>query len=199
MLIVVAHSMKKLLTILLLSLASCRSGQEELTISTIYPSSEIIDISGITNYSNLIKELETYDCTAQHNLLKFKDNYIPVQLGIYCLKGGNFVDFKERNFLRINDSTDFSQLSIENFILNNGNDPDLSESPYKAIIAINFSDSAKTANVIAKMTTVNKAYLAIWTRQAKIHFDKHLIELSDNELEELTMHMYPYRTTVLAP
>ncbi|WKV11804.1 hypothetical protein [Marivirga harenae] len=191
--------MKNLLTILLLTFASCNSGQKELSIKRVFPSTEIIEIAKFRDYSELIKKLKTFDCIEAQKLLKFQDHFIPVHLSIYCLNGGNFVDIKERNVFKVNESSEFSQKDVEDFILNNGRNIELSESPTNAIIAMNFSINTKINEIVSKMSTVNMAYQAIWTRQAQIRFEKNPAELSNGEIEKLTSQFYPYQTAIIPP
>lgn len=159
--------MRKIASILFFLTISCQSGHKEMVIQDFFSEAEIIDVSQMRTYEELIERLKTYECNSDHKILKLNDSFIPVHLGIYCLKGGNFADFKERNILQLGDNTEFTSDYIEEFILNNGRNPELSDSPNKVIIALTFSNNFSIDSIFSKMIQVNKVYQSIWRKHAK--------------------------------
>lgn len=123
---------------------------------------------------------------------------------------------KERNLLKIlvnaqgmvlmgtdeQEPTPVSQVKqkVKNFITNRGEDPNLSESPDKAIVSIKTQREAQYRVYIDMLDEVVGAYAELRDQAAQAQFGKSYEQLEDDsEEQEQIQDMYPKKISIAEP
>lgn len=120
---------------------------------------------------------------------------------------------KERNLLNIlvnaqgmvlmdDEPTDISQVkqNIKDFVTNNGEDPDLSESPDKAIVSIKTARQTPYRTYINMLDEVMGAYAELRNQAAQAQFGRNYNELEDDSEQQQTIKdMYPKKISIAEP
>ncbi len=120
---------------------------------------------------------------------------------------------KERNLLNIlvnaqgmvlmdDEPTDISQVkqNIKDFVTNNGEDPDLSESPDKAIVSIKTARQTPYRTYINMLDEVMGAYAELRNQAAQTQFGVNYGELEDDSEDQQTVKdMYPKKISIAEP
>lgn len=120
---------------------------------------------------------------------------------------------KERNLLNIlvnaqgmvlmdDEPTDISQVkqNIKDFVTNNGEDPDLSESPDKAIVSIKTARQTPYRTYINMLDEVMGAYAELRNQAAQAQFGRNYSELEDDSEQQQTIKdMYPKKISIAEP
>lgn len=120
---------------------------------------------------------------------------------------------KERNLLNIlvnaqgmvlmdDEPTDISQVKqeIKDFVTNNGEDPNLSESPDKAIVSIKTARQTPYRTYINMLDEVMGAYAELRNQAAQAQFGRNYGELEeDSEQQQTVKDMYPKKISIAEP
>ncbi len=120
---------------------------------------------------------------------------------------------KERNLLNIlvnaqgmvlmdDEPTDISQVKqkVKDFVTNNGEDPNLSESPDKAIVSIKTARQTPYRTYINMLDEVMGAYAELRNQAAQAQFGRSYGQLEeDSEQQQTVKDMYPKKISIAEP
>lgn len=120
---------------------------------------------------------------------------------------------KERNLLNIlvnaqgmvlmdDEATDISQVKqkIKDFVTNNGEDPNLSESPDKAIVSIKTARQTPYRTYINMLDEVMGAYAELRNQAAQAQFGRNYGQLEeDSEQQQAIKDLYPKKISIAEP
>ncbi len=120
---------------------------------------------------------------------------------------------KERNLLNIlvnaqgmvlmdDEPTDISQVkqNVKDFVTNNGEDPNLSESPDKAIVSIKTARQTPYRTYINMLDEVMGAYAELRNQAAQAQFGQNYSQLEeDSEQQQTVKDMYPKKISIAEP
>lgn len=120
---------------------------------------------------------------------------------------------KERNLLNIlvnaqgmvlmdDEPTDISQVKqeVKDFVTNNGEDPNLSESPDKAIVSIKTARQTPYRTYINMLDEVMGAYAELRNQAAQAQYGRNYDQLEeDSERQQTIKDMYPKKISIAEP
>jgi len=193
--------MQKISLLYLLLLYCCFSCQKaEKDYFDTFQSSLVVDLTdfknfgGLRNHINAIEKELLHAVTEDYILIKFKvgDRYIYFPHIYFPREPTTCYGIHERNIKILNNSQEISQDHIERFILNRGQDTNLSLSPQKSMLFLDFPDHTPIGDVAQAMYQLRLIYTRLWQVEAINKYGKRLKHLDNNRLDAVKQEIPVY-------
>lgn len=174
--------------ILLFIIINACTSRQDLLLSTVdgnyrISTQELRTFGDLRNQINIVSCKELKSSQDSYLLIELNslsgDQVLPV-IRSYCGES-DCLRIKDRNLYVVEHASDFSNERLTRFVMNNGADQELSESPHKALLILDLPQNTTLNQFDQFAKGILSSYYTIWDTASKSMYLKEFRELKPEE------------------
>ncbi|WP_044212060.1 hypothetical protein [Flammeovirga sp. OC4] len=200
MLLIKRITLRYLLLSLIALFTSCKTKQLDHPFTYLHQidRSDTLKLSEFESYIELYKKADSLvenqyiEKKSRFLILETTNTFIPVALDVIWCNNFAICDYSLRNIYGVETELIIDEQIIKQFILNNSKKMELSESPKKALIFLNYKLETELSSIESDLESLTEAYKVIWAHSADSIYNKALDNLVGNQIKDLVNDSVPY-------